>query len=247
MKKIKQILLNIAEPKLNQYNFYFDRDNSGSDVWEFVREAGEIKHYITFDKSNFTPNAIRVSLHTSTYFSGVQGYVLAGKGDIWWQYKDKETLEHVINELVNLVIEKGLPWFDLVSRPFHCAPFQIKKRIIEENEKLAAEFSEKYGLFITQQDVLHELEKLVQEKDLYGVQLDWEFVLGASAFFGEFVRNKLGGEWMWEEEYDTPVIGNIGGREVVCTDPLSTVLRFALDPYARIRGEFSFLKASLTP
>lgn len=45
--------------------------------------------------------------------------------------------------------------------------------------------------------------------------VDWELILNASAFIGEFLLAQCEGSWMWNEDYEAPAIATKDGKVII--------------------------------
>ncbi len=240
--KIKAAIKRLASPVFKEYRFSFEERKSPSDLWTFCRLNGEIMEYIEFDKSNYA-NAIRVNLRTSEYYKGVAGSRLADSVEEWWEYQDQESLEDIIRKLIDLVVQKGMPWFECVAKPRPLASEELKRRLYDEKDMLSEEFASMYALEFNDPLALQKLQAILLSRKQEMEEVDWVLILGAAAYYGEYIRRNLGAIWFWKEETSVAILREIGER--LSHNPMAAIELFWWDSYNTVAGYYRFLEDSV--
>jgi len=208
-RMIKALLDQYVYPKITQIGFEFEsKPDAGSWMYCRVIEGG-VKQCITFQKSNLI-NGLRFHLTSSSNpIVTVYANELISRYDEWWVFHNKETARLAIIELTNLFFEKGLEVLNLMTIPIFEPPHEISGALLKEPHLLAAEFLERFAV----NDIIQlENTLLMRKGELGKEEIDWGFILGSSAFLGEYLRKTLGGVWEWDEIKETAVVINIGGK-----------------------------------
>lgn len=229
---IKSVMNEIITPNLKHLGFN-ESDKGLSDVWIFERDKGEVKQYIQIKKSSNRQKSITIQYYTSVNRAPINGGSLIGKDSYWWSYSDKESLKNIMIEFLQITLEKGLSYLDDMSTPL----LEIKEGLYDQLstgdiERKAKEFALTYGLELKNKDSLISLEKIIVDKKEITNEVDWQFIVSASAFLGEFIRNTIGGEWERDNDTDSYKISGI--KDIHDLDPLSNVVYFWSKPSVNI-------------
>ncbi|MFM1652564.1 hypothetical protein ACI7RC_10755 [Brevibacillus sp. B_LB10_24] len=243
--KIRDTIIE-ALAKLNSYGFTLNKQQSSSKIWIFSRTRGEIIEYVTFDLSNHFPNSIRASINTSKQLKAVYvSEMIKEKGETgWWTFSDSDSLRLIVNELLEAIIQYGIPWFDRVAKPIPQIPEGFSKDLFLNREELADKFKERYNIILTDDTALWKIEEIMEGlyRDNPTKIVDWDLVLEASAFYGEFIRVTLGASWKWHEEVGIAAIVNIAGIENSVVSPIISLIRLWWNPFEKLTSRYRVLK-----
>lgn len=244
--KIKETVVNTTLSALEKYGFTFDKQQSKSKIWTFSRSRDGIIDYITFDQSNHFPDSIRASIHTSKHYKAVYASeMIEENGEAgWWTFSDGETIQMVVHELLEAVIKFGIPWFERVSKSVPQIPKGIPKDLYENKEKLVEIFIEKNKYPISYVNALERIEDMIEEMYQNNTNeiTDWELVLQAGAFYGEFIRKTLGASWKWIDEVEMPILDNVAGNENSIVNPLISIIRLWWNPFEKLTNRYKVLQ-----
>lgn len=244
--KIKETVVNTSLSLLETYGFTFDKQQSKSKIWTFSRSTDGITDYITFEQSNHFPNSIRASINTSRQYKAVYtSEMIEENGEAgWWTFSDSETLKMVIDELLDAIIKYGIPWFDRVSKPIPQIPESVSKDLYESRETLKDKFIKKHITHLSDVNEMEQIEERIEEmyRNNTTEVADWELVLQASAFYGEFIRETLGASWKWADEAKMPVLVNIAGNENSVVNPLVSIIRLWWNPFEKLTNRYRVLQ-----
>lgn len=226
---IRDKICRIAGPRLAEISFAY-QGKPYPNTWQFTRRVGDVDQFITFQKSYLEPNSLRVNLSTSQDRMGVELRVILDgtEGSSWrgwWTYHDDESLDSTLCELAELTVRFGIPWLDHSGGPFLEAPEQFAKELLINPKERARQFADRYALGLADLSCLATVDRIVLRR--YGEvdgRHDWDFLLGAGAFLGEFYRRELGGEWGWDPQMKTPAIIGVGGNPAARAHPFSAVI-----------------------
>jgi hypothetical protein len=226
---LKKTILKLATPRLNEHGFIFDSNYVMSGMWRFVREVNTKKQFIDFQKSNFD-SAIRIQFSTSLstwYVTGNQFYDnMTSKH--FWNYKDKDELNKVIIQLTDIALEYGIPYLDNMLIPNLQPCQELEKKLLINPELKASEFSQRYNLSFNNEMIINKIEEiLINTKSLCSDdQENWETMLLASAFYGEYIRTNFGGNWEYDEYSQGVKIAEINGKTIIREYPFRRVAAF---------------------
>lgn len=176
---------------------------------------------------------------------GLQAHHLFKKGEqprVWWEYQDDESFKVVVHELLDLVLDRGLEWFEVISRPVLEVPLDIEKSLAVEPAARARKFAQTHGLDISNPSSADDLENLLIQKQQEHPDVDWQLILDASAFFGEMVRTEFGGTWTWREDISTTcLLVQIGNQRTFF--PMTYVSTFWFNPFKGLASVYRVLQA----
>lgn len=196
----------IAGNRLQDVGFLADKQYADTDSWRFSRQVGDVVQYITFEKSINSPRSIRVHFSTSNDFFGVYSsyFVKEKEFEEWWYYEDQESLNNVVSELVDIIMQHGLAWFGRQDNPAIELEDIVAKKVLENPYETALAFAKLYELDFSNPQSLQKAEDVLRTEG----NKNEDVIIGVSSFYGEFTRSKLGGNWAWDEELSTPCITN---------------------------------------
>ncbi|MGB8956754.1 MAG: hypothetical protein WCC10_15370, partial [Tumebacillaceae bacterium] len=135
----------------------------------------------------------------------------------------------------------GLQWFEYCRTIIPPIPENIGRNLLDYKDHLCEEFSKQNGLHVGATDAVFRLQEIICSHREQGNELEWKFIEGAGAFFGEHLRRSLGGQWQWNFEFSEPIITEIGGRTDISIHPLFSVLRNWCNPYNKLLTIYGYL------
>lgn len=222
--QIKERILKIAGPRLAQFGFVY-RGKPDAGAWRFSRREGGAEQYVAFEKSLHKADALRVRVATSDDLVGVEVTQLSEELErkSWWTYHDSESLDGVLCELTELAVSLGIPWLANSGGPLLQPPEQLGRVLLVKPVERAKAFAESSGLNLDRKDSLSGLEQILLNRYVEVQSPDWDLLLNAGAFLGEFIRSWLGGEWGWDPRRQTAAIIGVGGNPLGMCAPLLEV------------------------
>ncbi|MFC5446709.1 hypothetical protein [Paenibacillus aestuarii] len=240
---IKKAIEKIVSPEISKYGFNFI-GKKDSLSWRYSKEKDDFHQYITFTRSQFDLNCIRIEFSTSlnemdiVYGSQLildSKYLDRG----FWRFSDERSLESTLQILKNLIIEKGIECLDILSIPILKPSADASKILLSvDNKKQRAErFATEQKLDFSIESLLI-LERNIETQKSNRDDVDWEYIFESSIYFGEVTINQFNGEWRWDERQQTTVIGSIAGKQITVA-PLLHVTRFWGNPK---RSSYSLFK-----
>ncbi|MED1664849.1 hypothetical protein [Brevibacillus laterosporus] len=181
----------IAGNILQDIGFLTDTKYTDTDSWRFSRQVGNIVQYITFEKNINSPNAIRVHFSTSNDFFGVYSsyFVKEKEFEEWWYYEDQRSLNNVASELVDIIMQHGLTWFERQGNPAIELEDIVAKKVLDNPCEAAKAFAKLYDLDFSNPQSLQKAECVLRTQG----DKNEDVILGVSCFYGEFTRSTLGG------------------------------------------------------
>ncbi|ARU60495.1 hypothetical protein CBW65_04960 [Tumebacillus avium] len=236
-KGLKKMLLMATAP-ITEQGFSLDPKRSGANMWTYSKQMGNLTQYIVFDKSGHRHQAVRVFLETSRDPVGIYGATLSGREDIWWYYTDEENLKEVLAEMVQLIVDKGLSWFEISAKGVPKPTDEIARSVLDNLTERVKRFEYDHQLDHTNPDTVAALEKVIRSKEDESLEVDWDFLCDAAAYFGELLRCKFGGSWGSDEDYGW-VIQLMNGTKKI--RPLNQVAMYWNNPYRGLQGTFHLL------
>lgn len=252
--QLKDRIRKAVEPLLAQLGFtYGGKPEPRS--WRFVRRSGSVDQFITFEKSYFEADSLRVNLKTSQDMAGVELRLIADgiPGPMktgWWTYHDDESLDRVLIELAELIVKFGIPWLENNGGPLLWPSEKHSRDLLVNPQGRANGLATRLGLSIEDESSLVTIEEQLLKgyAEVQG-QPDWDLMLDCAAFTGELIRRQFGGEWAWDAKLGTAVILGIGGRPSLVAAPLSMVAAFwsKRDRLRSLPGGPEFLRTVLLP
>lgn len=217
-------------PSLKEKGFEFIGKVSAVS-WKFVKED-ESQKIIHFQKSNIVKNAFKVNLETNQLPKKAPlnlSCFVEGQ-EYWWEY-DESTLENILFKVLEVIIDKGIPYLDEIAIPDLDPPSTMHFTLIENAETLAKQFITENNLSNDQPDYIAVIREKLLERIESNHNPDWDLILKASAAIGEYLIKHYDGEWGWAHTVQgVSVIKNIGGMENEIP-PLIWVSRFWGKPY----------------
>jgi hypothetical protein len=248
MTDILNVVRASVSPVLAQYGFIYSNINGKQDV-RYERKIESGREYITFSISQYDGNTLRIEFSTSEDSFGIDSSNFVRNPDVartgYWSF-NKDTMHIVIQELLEITINYGLPWFEQKRKPDLDPPEELERRLLEYHQEYAKVFQLQYRL--PDGDVLHllsEIEKILLEQKHQDKEPHWELLLQASAFVGELIRQHLGGEWVWDKPWVAAGIKGIGGKKMLTFHCLLDVSRFWNKPdfsYFHLTEQYQFYK-----
>lgn len=185
--------------------------------WSFKRRDGDLVQYITIPVIS---DVIRLELSTNAYgqrevfahtliesdFSDYDhGLVFDG---------DKEFKE-ILELYRDIILEKSPEVFERISKPAsEAAPRkETHLKLYNDHDALNAEYRAKYGLEETESTMtlikkLSETILATTDKKFSEVE---EMLVGLAAVYADQLILKCGGEWQWNEEFNTCTIKKVNG------------------------------------
>lgn len=230
---IKRALLKVAANRLEEHGFSYS-GKPDSLLWVFTKTVDQVEQYITIHKSRFS-NKISLSFSTTLKpFNYIYwNKLVEGKEsnvNIWCLYEDDQSLLQLIEEFVDIAIMYGLIELNILSIPDLKPSSELQLELLKSPQKRAQRFSERYSLDFGDEDIISKLEKLLLEiKEQVGM-VEWDIILDASAFLGEFVRTKYSSEWGLNKAAKTPMVAVITPGGMVLSNPLTEVALFWGNP-----------------
>ena len=214
---------------------YSGKGDSAS--WVFSRIKNDVTQSMIFQKSNLS-RKLKIILSTSVN----NGRLIEGdmfdeeSNKYWWEYNNEHELEEVISKLVDILIQYGIPFLDLMSIPDIKPPVEMAKELMIDTRKKADLFCEKYDLgYSDVNNSLDKLQKILREHKNLSFEEMWETLINAAAYIGELIKEFHNGDWVWKDEYNILLLENIGGTryKISC---LSWAIDYWNNPDMKIFG-----------
>lgn len=112
MVSLSRAVGELVTPQLMHYGFAPVRKRQ-SNTWTFERTVEGRIQTIHLLKSNHLADSLKIQVATDSYPSGSNLHRLSlGAYGPWWTYHDEESRKAALEDLVQLTISLGLPWFD---------------------------------------------------------------------------------------------------------------------------------------
>ena len=235
----------IAFPAFEEQGFIFDEQESSRNYWTFSRRTEELTQYISIKKSNHSSNSISLFLCTTKDRAGITGKHLADREESWWEYQDQAGMIAALSEIVQVAIEKGIPWFGYSATIVPPIPEAIGKELFTKHDQFVNEFCRENGIQLGQPESVGQLQVLIRKRKEETENLDWSFIAKVAAVFGEHVRQSFGGAWQWDERFSEPFVVGVGGRSEMYIHPLFHVVRYWCNPYNRLLAQYWYLENTL--
>jgi hypothetical protein len=236
----KSLLEKKVSPKLAECGFSYE-GKSHPLGWTYVRELGNVKQFVTFSKSPLDSHDIRFELSTSLrpqdiiYSDSFLGKNRFENGG-YWHFNDESSLDAILNEMLAILIEKGLGVLDILSVP-DLLPTKDQEKLFfatyrERAERICAE----WNMDCNDEMKLSEVERTLIDRKKDDTFVDWDLIMAVAVYFGELLVNTLGGEWAWDELRSIPVVRKLGGKPNAQLNPLSAVSKYWGNP---VRSDYS--------
>lgn len=174
----------------------------GSKRWLFSRTQDEVVQTITIEQDRYetklslTFKTSMIRMPTSwRYFFPVERWIPLGR------FQDEESLVQILQIMREKIFERGLRILEMMSIPDLKPSEDAERLVLEEHGEKAVEFAKTYSLSF-ESDPIKEVEKLeaiLLENRATVENVDWEFLIGAGAFYGKLVADTFHGEWEWHE------------------------------------------------
>jgi hypothetical protein len=215
------------------------KGKKGNTIWLFSREINDIEQFIAFSKSSLAPHALRLEFFTSlnpsdvlygSQFMKEQDRVRFEFRRGFWEY-DESNIDDLLLILKNLIENDGLNCLNSLSIPILNPPRELSLKLFstENKEEVARVYAKEYDLDILQINSLLRIEQTILQMSEKNVDVNWDYIERTSLFFGELVRQTLGGIWKMHH-YDV-LVGNIGMMENVGVLPLKHISNLWGHPY----------------
>ncbi|WP_340022546.1 hypothetical protein MHI24_26540 [Paenibacillus sp. FSL K6-1096] len=214
MISFRMALKKYLENTLHQHGFSIE-PKTDSVSWVYSKLFNDkVKQFVSFQKSNHMYQAFKVELYTSiNIFDKRQISSFTRRMDHWWYYSDEASLSGIFSEIEELLVIYGFSWLEIKSTPDLTPDISINKQLMIDPYHRMRAFEQEYGFKLEQMDDFKEIENfLIIKKKEKNDAPDWEMLLNASAFVGEWLCNKYQGEWVWNDDYDTPAIRTSRGK-----------------------------------
>jgi hypothetical protein len=111
----ERVVMEQVAARLRELGFSFTLEIEPA-AYRFSRKRNSETEHITFVESKHHPQSLRVDFATDSNPLGVQGWRLVPGVNRWWHYEDETSLRKVVDELVNVALEKGLAWFETQAK-----------------------------------------------------------------------------------------------------------------------------------
>jgi len=212
--KLGSVIVSVAEPLLKNYGFVYTGKQDHLS-WTFTKKTITNEQIIVFDKSSLD-SSLRVILETTQFFYNRPVYIhhlipnslIPPRG--FWKYHDEISLKAVVQHLSELAINYGIECLNGMSIPLVNPDDTIYEQQKEmDHNHAGSKFAQEYNLDMSDEFSIIQLEELIKEKKATNSMFDWNFILNAASFFGEFIINKKGGKWSWDEANKKMIIGDL--------------------------------------
>ncbi|MCI6552092.1 MAG: hypothetical protein MR430_00905 [Lachnospiraceae bacterium] len=219
------IVKKVLGPMLEKEGFrYKGYKRVGNDLWQFERRDGEwlqllkvvgktTLKYISIsideikpEENPWSPNGFDINFFAENLHYEAMKF-----------YRDGESFEQALKELVPMIQQYFLPGFAKLRAPRYqyCVTAQMERRVYEERAQLAEKIREKYGLEESREDeLLKFLTDIISHYKGSAMEEFAEIFQELSAYLGESIIKYLGGYcWIWDEHRKECRLGQIGQTE----------------------------------
>lgn len=226
---LQETVMQLAAPALAELGFQYSEAKSDNVTWAFVRAVSGATHTIYWVQHRYIPNALGVQLHSSAFGTMPLHLLLNGRYPDFVTFSDEETQRQVVEELLRLTIQHGVPWLDVHSTLPLRAAEELEYKLVEDAERLALSFASHLGLGIEDPGGLRAVGTLLLSKRQESATPDWDLMVGSAAYYGEVVRMAHGGKWTWDSQVKRAVVlgcKSAKGDSNNLVAPLAAVTRF---------------------
>ncbi|TFE19412.1 hypothetical protein [Cohnella luojiensis] len=214
----------IVLPKLDMFGFeYSGKRDSVS--WAFTRKVGEVLQSVCFEKIGSNPNRIRFLLSTSVSLETMYTKDLAKDIPDTLEYSDDDTFYSVLEILTGIIINKGLDWLNVMSKPDVFPSKEIYREFWTEILSRQSVGANKYDF--GDPNIIKLIESNIHQSSNEGTkEPDWKIIMNESYELGEYIRLTFGGRWSLDGPNQLPFIVDIAGIKSIKSNPIFFVSRF---------------------
>lgn len=240
--QIKAAIKKIVSPILEPHGFQLHPSSSSS--YMFFRMIGSIKQTIEFEKGTIPPKTIRLFLHTSVDIPGMTGAGLKKDAKyMYWAYQDQQTLEEALQEMVQIVVERGLAWLEVASVRIPKVPIEVERALLDNPVARAQNFARQHDLSLSDPEALHQVDEWIIQQIQKFPEGNWDLLLDIGAFFGEYTIHQLEGHWEWDDLNHAARIRGMGGKPRMKERVMSLmVLTWYRSPFQSLHGFWMSVK-----
>jgi hypothetical protein len=238
---LKSIITRTLAPQLNEYGFTYADGQQTPNLWTFIRTKNGRQQFIAIQKSNHVLNALRIQFSTEKANTMVYGNHLVKsdeKENHWDTYTTDNDIVSVLQKFLDIALSHGISYLDQAIMPDLYATVDMERELLTTYPSEALEFTRIYNINVQHENAIKEMENILIRDKQELKNENWKLMLMASAFLGEYVRFRLGGEWAFDERLKASAITNIHGKTMLRIHPLRWVSNFWAKP------EIKFLKPS---
>ena len=263
MKKKKSVL-EIIGKVVEKYGFIYNEKYGDNLAWVFIREQNSIQQRIHIVEHRFA-KMLFLRFETTAWVWGssfinasscipADKYNSCKQGGVWL-YEDEESFRKTLKEFAEIIEKYGIDKLNEISTEEAIIPTnEMGKRLLESHEILSASFINKYQLKIaqwTKKDVLKWFELIAKimiqrkEQDYENVK---EELMEITAFLGEQLRKKVGGDWECLGAFRNLVLGKLNCYSI----PVYLILRNVIGAWKdqnveQLKQEYLFLLDAKLP
>ena len=212
---INTIIKKVADRKLLKKGFKRIKTKD-PDIWSYERRIGDDRQTMYFQKSNFS-QGIKLEINEGICggalhqlfnindFSPYLSNLFRHSDRDFIEYSDEKELESIIAALTDAVIEKAIPIFDIIARPFIYPSSEMYEALCQSTQLYAERFIEKYH-FTYKKDVsaikecIREVENLINQNRKKDINELNELFLTGAAYLGELIIRAYRGSWGWKDD-----------------------------------------------
>lgn len=203
---LHEMLMQLVAPVLAAHGFTFSEARSDRITWVFVRQMPTGTHTIYWVQHRYLANALGVQLQSSAFGTMPLFLLFNGQYPDFLTFSDEGSQQNVVEQLLHQTVQIGIPWLDAHSIPPMAPPEEQGRRLVIEAQSLAFGFAASLELSLDDARGLCSVGALLLQKRAESDVPDWNFMVGAAAYFGEVVRLKHGGEWTWDSEVKRAIV-----------------------------------------
>lgn len=220
-------LKKIVAPRLSKYGFeYSGKRHSIS--WVFSRKVGDVTQFVAFEKIDANPDTMRFTLSTSVSRETIKHYHLVKEfSPFGLVYEDEASFYAALETLTDVIIERGIDWLTIMSRPDVLPSKETYNCFMERLENRHSAFIQSNNLKYSDSNFIETLEQIIRSNSNDGAQEpNWDFIVDAAIVLGEYVRLCYGGEWALSGAHQRPYLIKIGGEDNVEMNSLEVISKY---------------------
>lgn len=223
-----------------------------AEICSYARTVGDFDQWVSFERNAWEKKAIRFVLGTTPErdFGQIEARHLIPANieadHDSWLFETDESLRSIVQLLVDIVVSHGISWLDRAITNQPAPPIERVSEMFRQPSVYSEQLSLRFGLNLDDPECLTELERRILRASPISDTPDWDLLIQASAYYGEFVRSRLGGQWCWNSNRSSIFIRGVGNKESLFAVPLRIIVfgwhMGGLDLRYSPRADFEFLQ-----